>query len=192
MNSKTHFASVEMNTPTCNLPEHMKAHCTDNWEQVTCKNCLGIKNKKTYEVQPFWLGPEYHAWVAMRSRCLNNKSHNYKYYGDRGITICKEWDKFKDFFADMGPRPTITHSLDRIDVNKGYCKANCRWATKEEQNQNKRTCVYYTINGIKKTKSQWGAELKVSVSMFRYWEELGKTFKGIYEYYTFGKRRTYR
>src|SRR5262252_8952128 len=49
--------------------------------------------------------PEYETWKAMRSRCLYPKDENYKYYGGRGITVCKRWRKFVNFLADMGRRP---------------------------------------------------------------------------------------
>lgn len=75
----------------------------------------------------------------MVARCYNKNSQNYVNYGNRGITVCEEWlDSFEQFSKDMGPRPLNKSSLDRIDNNKGYFKNNCRWATYEEQNNNRR------------------------------------------------------
>lgn len=76
-------------------------------------------------------------WSAMRTRCLNEKTPLYKYYGGRGVTICPEWISFERFVADMGERPKGM-SLDRIDNDKGYSKENCRWATDLQQGQNTR------------------------------------------------------
>jgi hypothetical protein len=74
----------------------------------------------------------------MNQRICNPKASNYQYYGGRGITICERWRKFENFFADMGPRPSPAHSIDRIENNGNYEPGNCRWATAVEQNRNKR------------------------------------------------------
>lgn len=74
----------------------------------------------------------------MIKRCTNpNDKDHWKDYGGRGITICERWRSFKDFLADMGERPD-GRTLDRIDVNGNYEPGNCRWATKSEQQRNKR------------------------------------------------------
>lgn len=83
------------------------------------------------------LTPEYRTWAAMRQRCLNPRSSRYPTYGGRGITICERWSNFTAFLADMGPRPSPDHSLDRIDNDKGYEPSNCRWATRSQQQRNK-------------------------------------------------------
>lgn len=80
--------------------------------------------------------PEYNTWMQMRRRCNNPLNPKYPIYGGRGITVCKEWDSFACFLNDMGERPSAGHSIDRIDNNKGYLKANCRWATLSEQQRN--------------------------------------------------------
>jgi len=82
--------------------------------------------------------PEYHAWSAMKDRCFNPNYQHYSNYGSRGITVCDRWLNFKNFFADMGVKPTPKHSIDRIDNDGDYCLDNCRWATKAEQQNNKR------------------------------------------------------
>lgn len=82
--------------------------------------------------------PAYVSWVEMRWRCLSPRCRHYKNYGGRGITICPRWDAFALFLVDMGPRPADT-TLDRIDVNGNYEPNNCRWATKTQQNRNRRT-----------------------------------------------------
>lgn len=79
---------------------------------------------------------EYKTWIAMRRRCNDPSTDNYKYYGGRGIKLCKEWENFDAFYKDMGPKPTNLHSIERRNVNGNYQKDNCYWATKIEQMNN--------------------------------------------------------
>lgn len=82
--------------------------------------------------------PEYRAWENARSRCTNPRNKRYPLYGGRGIRMCAEWStSFEAFIAHMGRRPTKRHSLDRIDGDGHYEPGNCRWATIEEQNNNR-------------------------------------------------------
>lgn len=80
-------------------------------------------------------------WKAMRRRCSDPDHKDFKNYGGRGIRVCAEWDDpetgFVRFLGDMGERPP-DRTLDRVDVEKGYEKSNCRWATALEQAFNKR------------------------------------------------------
>ena len=74
----------------------------------------------------------------MKRRCLNPKSTQFKHYGGRGIGIDDpRWLEFSPFLADMGERPEGM-TIDRIDGDKGYSKANCRWATQKDQIANRR------------------------------------------------------
>lgn len=89
---------------------------------------------------------EYRTWRSMRDRCINPSAAHYDCYGGRGITVCDRWmNSFENFYPDMGPRPSSSHSIDRIDVNGNYDPANCRWATIKQQRRNTRanTVVCY-------------------------------------------------
>jgi len=82
--------------------------------------------------------PEYETWGQMLGRCNNKNNEHYPNYGGRGITVCEQWYKFDNFFKDMGNRPSLNYSIDRIDNDKGYFKSNCRWGTATEQARNQR------------------------------------------------------
>lgn len=92
--------------------------------------------------------PEYKAWINMRARCGNPTDQSWSAYGGRGITVCDRWrDSFEAFYADMGPRRSPSHSLDRIDNDGNYEPGNCRWATRTVQSQNRRSTRYVELNG---------------------------------------------
>jgi hypothetical protein len=97
----------------------------------------------------------YATWANMRKRCLNERSPAYSLYGGRGVKVCDSWSDFAVFMADMGPRPSSAHTLDRIDNDGHYSRDNCRWATPIEQANNKRTNILATIGGETKNISQW-------------------------------------
>lgn len=85
---------------------------------------------------------ERSSWYMMRERCYNTTHVSYHHYGGRGIRVCDRWlndpEGFVNFVADIGPRPSLEYSLDRIDPNGNYAPGNVRWATAKEQANNKR------------------------------------------------------
>ena len=101
--------------------------------------------------------PTYRSWHAMRARCYTDSSSYFENYGGRGIRVCERWSNYSNFLADMGERPP-GKTLDRIDVNGDYTPENCRWATKCEQEANKRRRKDAIIfDG--KTLTEWAREL---------------------------------
>lgn len=88
----------------------------------------------------------YWVWADMKSRCLCPSHRAFKNYGGRGIKVCDRWLTFSNFQTDMGVRPE-GGMLDRRDNNGDYEPSNCRWATRSEQNSNRRNCIYVEVSG---------------------------------------------
>lgn len=101
------------------------------------------------------LSQTYIAWAHMKQRCNNKKDPTYLNYGNRGITVCKRWFIFENFLKDMGEPPTKNHSLDRVNNNGNYCKNNCRWATKKQQQGNMRSNHMIVFSGQTKCIAEW-------------------------------------
>lgn len=103
----------------------------------------------------------YHIWKYMKSRCLNPNTKAYRLYGERGITVCDEWENdfqpFYDWALSHGYSDILT--IDRINNDGNYEPSNCRWATMKEQCNNTRLTHHYYFNGEVKTLSEWAATL---------------------------------
>jgi hypothetical protein len=107
--------------------------------------------------------PERNIWRAMRNRCLNPKAKGYHRYGGRGIAICDRWrDSFEAFMEDMGPRPSLKHSVERKDNGGNYEPGNCVWATQYVQCRNMRTNRMITFEGVTLCAKDWAAKVGMS------------------------------
>lgn len=107
--------------------------------------------------------PEYSVWIGIKFRCLNANCAAYHLYGGRGVSMCGRWiNSFANFLADMGPRPSRKHSIDRFPNNNGnYEPGNCRWATASQQQRNRRDSRLVTCNGRTLQIADWADILGV-------------------------------
>lgn len=119
---------------------------------------------------------EYRIWSSMKSRCTNTAHRQFTDYGGRGIRVCEAWaDSFEAFFADMGPRPSAHHSLDRFPNNDGnYEPGNCRWATPVQQARNRRNNRLVLLGGE-------------AVTLREFSERTGGTYDAVVYRYRTGK-----
>ncbi len=113
----------------------------------------GVDGKPTREIICWW---------AMIQRCTDKKADNYGRYGGAGVTVCERWrNSFQAFREDMGPKPSMDHSIERIDGTKGYEPGNCRWATRKEQCRNKKNNRNITFQGRTQCVAAWAEELGI-------------------------------
>lgn len=104
----------------------------------------------------------YGIWKGIKNRCNNKTCSGYKNYGGRGISYDKKWETFEGFFKDMESGYSDDLCIDRIDNNGNYCRKNCRWATKLQQDNNRRNNVFVTINGCTLTMANWARKTGIS------------------------------
>ncbi len=106
--------------------------------------------------------PEFDVWVGMNSRCHNPSYPAFYRYGGRGISVCEKWHhSYANFISDMGRKPTPSHTIERLNNNGNYEPSNCKWATRKEQANNRRTNHFMTHAGKTLTASQWSEILGI-------------------------------
>ena len=134
-----------------------------------------------------WGTAEYRAWQNMRRRCYEKTNKKYASYGGRGIEVCEERRASPErFYLDMGPRPSPRHSLDRIDNDGNYEPSNCRWATSQQQFENRsgRASVFkprklFELGGEILPLNAWAKRYGVSSAAVRY--RMGKRGWGLHK-----------
>jgi hypothetical protein len=114
--------------------------------------------------------PEHRSWLSMMTRCLwsGPERPDYALYQGKGITVCERWLDFANFLADMGPKPTPKHTLDRIDSDGNYEPNNCKWSTAREQARNwKRRNFRIAFRGESLLTSEWAERIGITRESLR-------------------------
>jgi hypothetical protein len=118
--------------------------------------------KETFERHGMRFSPEYRTWMGLVRRCTNPNSEGYARYAGM---LHPEWrESFQAFYQHIGPRPSLKHSIDRIDGTRGYEPGNVRWATPKEQSQNRRTVIWITHAGETLCLADWARKLSLNYS----------------------------
>lgn len=106
---------------------------------------------------------EYVSWSGMKNRCYNKNQKSYLDYGAKGITVCDRWlESFENFLEDMGRKPAKNYTIERKEVNVGYCPDNCIWIKRAEQNKNKSNSSWMEADGRRMIVEDWARELEIT------------------------------
>jgi hypothetical protein len=158
----------------CGTEAFVAVHSLRSGDSKSCgcqwKERLARAHTKHGHARGHAMSVEYHTWHGMKSRCQNPNGSGYVRYGGRGIAVCERWcgeHGFENFLADMGPRPSPRHSLDRINNNGPYSPENCRWATQREQVRNTSANRILTAFDQSKCLTAWAEEARMSPDVLR-------------------------
>lgn len=118
----------------------------------------------------------HNTWSGIIQRCTNPQTPQFEDYGGRGITVCEEWRDFANFLRDMG-QPPPGRSIERRDNSLGYCKENCCWATRKEQQRNRRVNRLITYGGQTRCVTEWAEDAGIAASLLSRRLAAGWTFE---------------
>ena len=134
--------------------------------------------------------PEYKAWQTMRLRCTVPANAAYASYGGRGIKVCERWmNSVEAFMQDMGKKPTPKHELDRINNDGNYEPSNCRWATRSENDRNRRSTVWVMFHGQRRKYADLCEEFNMDRTVVRHRLRAGWSVEHAFETKTRAKAK---
>ena len=148
---------------------HVKCQCGRESEVTTasiragagCPVCVPTRHGLSHS-------PEHDTWLRIKQRCTNPNSLVWRYYGGRGIKITAAWlNSFETFLADMGPRPSPGHSIERRDNDGDYTPENCYWAARSQQMRNTRQSARWTYGGRSLTVVEWSEATGIPANTLR-------------------------
>jgi hypothetical protein len=150
----------------------VSCHRSDHLRSGRCRSCGCLRSELSSakatthgHTKGKKYSSEFAGWCAMLSRCKNSSQQSFALYGAKGIRVCSRWSQsFVAFLADMGRKPSKTHSIDRIDYRGNYEPSNCRWATLTQQGRNKSSNRILCHNGAALTMVEWSERTGIKQS----------------------------
>ncbi len=140
------------------------AKLKNGWS-TSCGCFASERQRELHTIHGWSKTATYRTWIKIRDRCQNKSAAKYLDYGGRGISVCERWQKFENFLADMGEKPSPEYSLDRINNDGDYEPGNCRWADAKMQANNRRSSRFIEFDGNRKTIAQWADQTGLSQPM---------------------------
>jgi len=160
----------------CGNTANVRIHDLRSKKSSRCKACASTSKSTQPTISD---RPEYKIWTHILQRTRNPKCKDYPNYGGRGIDICDMWaDSFEAFYLCVGPRPSEYHSIERLDVNRGYEVGNVVWETSAAQSLNKRSTVRVTIDGETKAVSEWAKDPRCVVPLKTVYKRIARGWTG--------------
>ena len=153
----------------CGAVKKIFAYSLKSGNTVSC-GCQSLENRIKAKTTHHLTGTRiYRIWRGMKTRCENSNDYHYKFYGERGIRVCAEWQEFEPFYDwAIANGYTDDLTLDRIENNGNYEPSNCRWVTQKEQSNNTRKNRVITHNGISHTLYEWANSVNMQPGTFAY------------------------
>lgn len=153
----------------CGRETIVRASCLTSGYTKSCKCLAREASNKRNRRHGLRSRPEYEVWRLMVRRCHDPRCKSFRDYGARGISVCKRWrESVAAFIADMGPRPSPEHQIDRLNNNRGYEPGNCRWTTRIIQSRNKRDTILVEYRGKVSPLSELARKSRVNYDTIRY------------------------
>lgn len=184
------FDYSKVNYIKCNIPiilickEHgeftitPRGHLNSNTGCTECSKHIKRKPKILINGVDRKQLKEYRIWKCLRNRANNPNRKDSKYYYQKGIKVCPEWDSFEQFYSDMGNCPEGM-TIDRINPNGDYCRENCRWATMQTQSENRGEFnKVFTYNGESRVLKDWARVFNIKyTTLYNRIYRSGKSFE---------------